>query len=284
MAENPPISISPIAGEDFTQRLLPPLQETKLTLLLRQGVDIDLLLRLMAGELRIFRGEGEIAYYNSPSDKVGYPLFRRTVLHLSHLQDTNQLYVEPLVLEREWSIPFSTLSGEDFATLEQSYQVTYDSATNQYILKKHVVGRIVITNYDPDLLGPEERLDLEKGRTLATQRFISRYPTRLSWRGTTNSRRFSSPQLPCHSEFSRMYYGRGTRVSCRPQSFNGLVTKNPVRTFDIIETPSPPKQAILSAPFQGEYYSFTDQPNDSWNQEAFRLLYQLFQMTVTEEL
>ena len=162
MAENPPISISPIAGEDFTQRLLPPLQETELTLLLRQGVDIDLLLRLMAGELCIFRGVGDIAYYNSPSDEVGYPFFRRTVLHLSHLQDTNQLYVEPLVLEREWLLPFSTLSGEGFGTLEKSYQVTYDSATNQYILKKHVVGRIVITNYDPDLLGPEERLDLEK--------------------------------------------------------------------------------------------------------------------------
>lgn len=56
IAENPTISISPIDGEDFTQRLLTPLQESKLTLLLRQGVDIDLLLRLMAGELRVFRG------------------------------------------------------------------------------------------------------------------------------------------------------------------------------------------------------------------------------------
>jgi hypothetical protein len=83
IAENPTISISPIDGEDFTQRLLTPLHESKLTLLLRQGVDIDLLLRLMAGELRLFRGEGEIAYYNSPSDKVGYPIFRRAVLHLS---------------------------------------------------------------------------------------------------------------------------------------------------------------------------------------------------------
>ncbi len=48
IAENPTISIVPIEGEDFTKRLLTPFQESKLTLLLRQGVDIDLLLRLMA--------------------------------------------------------------------------------------------------------------------------------------------------------------------------------------------------------------------------------------------
>ena len=285
MAENPTISISPIDGEDFTQRLLTPLQETKLTLLLRQGVDIDLLLRLMAGELRIFRGEGEIAYYNSPSDKVGYPLFRRTVLHLSHLQDTNQLYVEPLVLEREWSIPFSTLSGEDFATLEQSYQVTYDSTTNQYVLKKHVVGRIVITNYDPDLLSPEERLDLQKKaeRWPPNDLLVDIRPG------------FPGGELPIQGDFRLRsfhailnFLGRTMEEEPEyhvdPDPLTGSVKENPVRTFDIIETSSPPKQAILSAPFQGEYYSFTDQPNDSWNQEAFRLLYQLFQMTVTEEL
>ena len=48
VAENPTISIAPIEGEEFTQRLLTPFQEAKLTLLLRQGIDIDLLLRLMA--------------------------------------------------------------------------------------------------------------------------------------------------------------------------------------------------------------------------------------------
>ncbi|MDH5565004.1 MAG: hypothetical protein OEY91_15450, partial [Nitrospirota bacterium] len=46
IAENPTFSINPIEGEDFTQRLLTPLREAKMTLLLRQGVDIDLLLRL----------------------------------------------------------------------------------------------------------------------------------------------------------------------------------------------------------------------------------------------
>jgi hypothetical protein len=69
-----------------------------------------------------------------------------------------------------------------------------------------------------------------------------------------------------------------------PDPLTGAVTANPVRTFDIIETVSRPAQAILSASYEGEYYSFSDKANESWNQEAFRLLHQLYQMTVTAEL
>ncbi len=42
IAENPTITIVPIEGEEFTQRLLTPFQEHRLILLLRQGYDIDL--------------------------------------------------------------------------------------------------------------------------------------------------------------------------------------------------------------------------------------------------
>ena len=37
IAQNPTISITPIEGEKFTKRILAPFQESKLTLLLRQG-------------------------------------------------------------------------------------------------------------------------------------------------------------------------------------------------------------------------------------------------------
>jgi len=48
VAENPTISIAPMQGEEFTQRLLTPFHEQKLTMLLRQGYDIDALLHLRA--------------------------------------------------------------------------------------------------------------------------------------------------------------------------------------------------------------------------------------------
>ncbi len=73
-----------------------------MTLLLRQGVDIDLLLRMVADEFRIKQSGGEIAYHNRPSDRFGYPVFRRIVLHLFSIQDRNSLYVEPLMIRRDW--------------------------------------------------------------------------------------------------------------------------------------------------------------------------------------
>ena len=285
VSENPTISIAPIDGEEFTKRLLTPFQESKLTLLLRQGLDIDLLLRLMAGELRVFHGEGEIAYYNAPSDKTGYRIFRRAVLHLSRLQDMKQLYVEPLVIERTWNIPFSSLSGEDFSILEKEYQVTYDISTNAYLLQKRIVGRIVITNYDPDLLNPDERLDLQKKaeRWPPNDLLVDIRPG------------YPGGELPLQGDFRLRsfhailnFLGRTMEEEpeyhVEPDPLTGPVTENPVRTFDIIETEYPPEHAILSATYEGEYYSFGDLENESWNQEAFRLLYQLYQMTVTEEL
>ena len=68
----------PIEGEEFTKRLLTPFQETKF-LLLRQGYDIDLLLRLMAQELRMTENGQEVAYRNTPADRTSYETFRRVV-------------------------------------------------------------------------------------------------------------------------------------------------------------------------------------------------------------
>jgi hypothetical protein len=61
VAENPTFSIVPIEGEEFTRRLLTPFEEGKYTLLLRQRFDIDLLLRLMAQELRVKEERGEVS-------------------------------------------------------------------------------------------------------------------------------------------------------------------------------------------------------------------------------
>ncbi len=41
---SPTISITPMQGDEFTQRLLTPFREAQLTLLLRQGYDVDSLL------------------------------------------------------------------------------------------------------------------------------------------------------------------------------------------------------------------------------------------------
>jgi hypothetical protein len=70
-AENPTFSIVPIEGEEFTKRLLTPFPESILTMLLRQGADVDLVPRLMAGEYRTEQEAQKVSYHNKPSDKIG---------------------------------------------------------------------------------------------------------------------------------------------------------------------------------------------------------------------
>ena len=69
--ESPTVSISPMQGDEFTQRLLTPFPETKLTLLLRQDYDVDTLLRLLGSEIRLASDKGAVAYANHPVNKEG---------------------------------------------------------------------------------------------------------------------------------------------------------------------------------------------------------------------
>ncbi|GJL70253.1 MAG: hypothetical protein NPIRA06_28880 [Nitrospirales bacterium] len=283
IAENPTFTISPIEGEDFTQRLLTPLREGRLTLLLRQGVDIDLLLRLMAGEIRTTTNNQEIAYYNRPADKNGYPIFRQIVLHLSRLQDHNQLYIEPLVYDREWVLPLSSFSAGDFKTLEHNYRIIVDADKQIYTIKKRSIGHTVITNYDPTTISNAERLTL--------QAKADRWPPN----DILVDIRPGNPggEYPIQGAFRlRSFHGilnflgrtieNEQEYHVDPDPGTGIVEENPVRVMDIIESSSAPPNAKLSVTHEGKYYSIADDEKRSWNQESFRLLYQLFQMTVTD--
>ncbi len=283
IAENPTFTISPIEGEDFTQRLLTPLQERKLTLLLRQGVDIDLLLRLMAGEIRTTTNNQETAYFNRPSDQIGYPIFRQIVLHLSRLQDNNQLYIEPLVYDREWTLPLSAFSAGDFQVLENNYRIIVDAEKQIFTIQKRSIGHTVITNYNPTTISNAERLTL--------QAKADRWPPN----DILVDIRPDNPggEYPIQGAFRlRSFHGilnfLGRSIASEPEYHvdpdpgTGIVSENPVRVLDIIESTIERPNTKLSVTHEGHYYSIADEDKRSWNQEAFRLLYQLFQMTVTD--
>jgi hypothetical protein len=124
--EHPTISISPMQGEEFTQRLLTPFQEQRLTLLLRQGYDVDALIRLMGAEIRSGTGEAgsALAYNNRPSDAEGYPMFRRIVAHLSAIQDQHALHVEPLHFQYSWTVPVGDVTPEAFEANYKNFSLT----------------------------------------------------------------------------------------------------------------------------------------------------------------
>jgi hypothetical protein len=284
VAENPTISIAPIEGEEFTKRLLTPYQETKLLLLLRQRYDIDLLLRLMAQELRITENGQEVAYRNRPMERTEYELFRRVVTHLSAIQDQNQLHIEPLVYNRTWTIPANSVTAEGFQALQKEYLVTYSQKDNTYTLRKQIIGRTLITNYDPDTLSPEERarlVDETEERHLNDVSFDIRpghaggdYPIKGNFRLRS---------------FNRILHFLGRSLGEDPEYHvdkdprTPAVHENPVHTMELLLSNSSPSGVDLSIQFHGTYYAVnTTGPLARWNREAFQLLYLLFQMTVSE--
>ncbi|WON74812.1 hypothetical protein [Nitrosospira sp. Is2] len=286
VAENPTISIVPIEGEEFTKRLLAPFQQAKLTLLLRQRYDIDLLLRLMAQEVRLQQPTERIAYRNLPSDSQGYEMFRRVVLHLSAIQDQNQLHVEPLTLERTWIIPAGAVTAEGFQVLEKEFFVLYNKQDNTYTLRKNVPGPILITNYDPNTLPSEERIRLsnEAGNTNTNDVAFDIRPhgSGGEWpiRGTFRLRSFQSilgflgRSLGDEPEY---------HVERDPRTPPIARNENPVSTMELVVSDSALPGADLSIHSHNRHYAVnTTGPLARWNRDAFQMLYLLFQMTITD--
>jgi hypothetical protein len=284
VAENPTISIAPIEGEEFTQRLLTPFHEAKLTLLLRQGIDIDLLLRLMAKEVRMSHGNGTIAYRNNPADNVGYQMFRQVVLHLSAIQDHNSLYVEPLNIERSWTIPAEAVTAEGFKALEQDYHVSYHARDKTFTLRKQVEGGTLITNYDPNLLSREERARLQHENEQELPHDVT-FDIRPGYYGGDWPIKgdFRLRSFNAILNFLGLSIAEEAEYHVDKDSRTPEVAENPVKTLDLIVSPSSPSELDLAMKSHGHYYAVnTTGPQARWNREAFKLLSQLFQMTVTE--
>jgi len=283
LSENPTISIVPIEGEEFTRRLLTPFQEKKLTMLLRQGADVDLILRLLAGELRINGGNKVSVYLNEPSAAEDFRLFRQAVLHLSSVQDRNKLYVEPLMFDRQWTLPAESFTPEQLASLQKDFKVEYQAERQQVVLSQRVIGRILLTNYDPASLSNEERSRLHEEADKGADNDVS-VDIRPGYPGG---------EWPIHGVFRlRSFYNVlnfiGQSISDKPEFAVAKhpqspdVRENPVTTLALTVTEDEPDNADLSVKFGGRFYALQPESGYQWNREGFRLLYQIFQMTITD--
>ena len=286
IAENPTISIVPIEGEDFTKRLLTPFSQNKLILLLRQNFDVDMLLRMVAQEVRLQQSEEHNVYGNSSFDKTSYEMFRRVVLHLSAIQDQNKLYAEPLPLIHTWTIPANSITAEGFQALQKEFVVLYNSKDNTYTLRKHTPGPILITNYDPNTLSDEER---EKLRDRVDDWDISdiafdirsgHYGGEWPMNGVFRLRSF-------HSILGFISKALGEELEYRVDK--DLRTppirgnENPDLTMEFVVSNTTPAEADFSIRWDNQYYAVnTKGPHARWNRDAFQLLFLLFQMTVTD--
>jgi hypothetical protein len=283
VAENPTISIAPMQGEEFTQRLLTPFPEQKLTMLLRQGYDVDALLRLLAGEVRLEQeGHQEAVYYNRPADQDGYPVFRRVMAHLSSIQDRHALYIEPLLFQYNWTIPANSLTPEGFQSIYKDFSLTYDAEKQVYQVSKRVTGRSIIANYDPAILSNEERIRLhEEAETGPANEIMvdirpghpgGEYPLhgKLRLRSFYNVLTFIGRDIEEEPEYD-----------IPPDPRTPMISENPVHTLEILETDRVPSGVDFSVALNGSYYVVRPETGYQWNRKSFSLLYQLFQMTVS---
>ena len=314
MAENPTISIVPIQGDEFTKRLLTPFHHSKLALLLRQHFDIDLMLRMMAQEVRLqpqkkqamhqhLHNKNEsgrhsrhqrrrlqyhetpTTYRNKPSDQVGYEMFRRVALHLAAIQDQNQLYAEQLTFKRTWTIPAEGESTPDFQSLEKEFEVSHNPKDNTYTLSKYVQGPILVTNYSPHTLCCEERENLYEETKTWHENDVAfdihpDYPGG-AWpmKGAFRLRSFHNIiHFLSHAlgEIPEYHVDKDKRTPPITRD------ENPINTMELILSDKSPK-TDLSVYSHGQYYAVnTMGPNAHWNKNTFQLLSILFRMTITD--
>ena len=283
ISENPTISIVPIEGEEFTRRLLTPFQESKLTMLLRQGVDLDLMLRLLADGVRLNGSKQSDIYVNKPSDRSGYPLFRQLVLHLSSIQDRHKLFAEPLMFDQHWTLPTEALTAEQLASLQKDYKIDYQAERKQVTLSKRVIGRVILTNYDPATLSNEERIRLHEEADQRAENDVS-VDIRPGYPGG---------EWPIHGFFRLRSFHNvlnfiGQTISEDPEYpvaknlQTPPVNENPVQTMALLVSKNEPSATDISVKFGDWHYALKPETGYQWNREGFRLLCQIFQMTMTD--
>ncbi|MCI0662172.1 MAG: hypothetical protein L0220_13965 [Acidobacteria bacterium] len=141
----------------------------------------------------------------------------------------------------------------------------------------------MITNFDPDLLSQEERIRLDAEAETSAPNEISldvrpgyvggRYPLKGKFRlrGFHKLLTFLGRSIRDEPEY---------HVDKDPRT--PKVAENPVNTMEVAEVSSPLKNADLTVEFNGFYYALRPEQGYQWNRNAFRLLFMLFQMTVTE--
>src|SRR5512147_2778659 len=96
--ENPTFSIVPISGQEFTTRILTPINEGVFAFL---GVRIELLARLMADGIEMLSPEGSTKafFYNKVTTPDQFVAFRQMVIHLGSLQSDGLLFISPLTYD-----------------------------------------------------------------------------------------------------------------------------------------------------------------------------------------
>jgi hypothetical protein len=291
VAENPTVTIIPISGEEFTKRILRPLEESHFDFLAHQGFDINMILRLLARGMTL-EGDGHSkrVLFNTPGRREEFIIFRKALLHLASLQLAHSLFIEPVTYEERFSVALNRAltPAEVVAALDKGYRWTAEPGAEAQNLTRKVIGRLAITNYEPWTLSNEERRQLNDimQRFPPDHIFLDIRPGLPGgdWpmRGVIQLRSFNAI-----ISFVARSIAEEPGFHVDPDPRTGPVSMNPDRVLEIEETTAAPRDYEFSVEFEGQHYAIRKYPVTSgmlpsWNQECFSVLANLFQMTVTD--
>jgi hypothetical protein len=283
-AENPTLSIVPIQGREFTERILTPMNEAKFEFLVFQGSAIDLVMRLMADGIEVQTPEGRFERFilNWPTRPKEYEEFRRIALQLAWLNANRKLFVGRLSFTEPTR---ATLSGPPPAeeirkAVEKDYRWRQGPDADVYELGRRVTGRVVITNYDPRALTDAERAELNARASNNPANFVlidirPEHPGG-DWPlfGALKLRSFNVVL-----EFVAESPDEAKEYDVAKDPRTGEADDNPARVLAIDVTESAPPAEVPHTRYGGRFYTVAD---TVWDRTAFRLLYALFQTTVTD--
>lgn len=297
-AENPTFSIVPISGREFTERVLQPLGENTFTFFAFQGVRIDLLGRLMADAIELLDDEGRTtaAYFNKVSEPEQLPEFRRMILHLAALQSSHRLFITRLTYDQVIlaGVPNPPSTGDVVSGLEKGFTWT-QNPDNTFRLTRRVVGRVLLSDYDPQTLNDVERQTLNKRASRLPDNYVF-----IDVRDGRIGRRETDPPevgqpfpiqgaLKLRSLFAVLdFVGKGidkfSEPVVQPDPRSGRLPskdddRNPQHTLAIDVSADRPADGRQWIEYNDQYFAVGD---SKWDRQAFTILYELFQVTVTE--
>ena len=301
VAEQPTITIVPVQGEDFTKRVLSPVDAEKVAFFFQQGVEPSILLRLMAAELVIKENGGFSVLRNNPLYPGQYKAFRRAVLQISALNRAASLYVGPIVYQRTLPVSLPVDSGAPhvlsaldgiLGAVKNGFEWKRAADGARPELVQPIVGRLAITNYDLSQRSNEARRRFNedaKGQpdnSLIVDIRPGYFGGDFSLRGYFVFRsfedilRFVGAGISTVPEILVQQDARTGRVPPGPPA-------NPPSTLAVAMSEQEPGDAAFAVEYRDTWYSIKQADVGAggafpWDQEAFRTLNQLYQMTVTD--
>lgn len=261
-SENPTINILPQNGEEFTKRLLMPLDESILAFFYHQEIEPVLLLGLLAHEFILERDDGSRVRLRELGESSSE--YRRLVSKLVELHARRRLEVGPLLFDETWRVDKGPGPKELADLIDQGYDFRAGATSSSGRLSRRVVGRQILSDYDPATLDNESRIELQK----RAQRYPSYFvlldlqgdSANESVRGWIKLRSFSSILDVIAAGIDADAAERSTRLR-------------------VLESREPLEDALFDIRYAGLHYA-VPRDLDGRNQTAFRCLYRLYQLTM----